>query len=136
MIFWSQKCVFPKCTFSGPQLSRRDLVWYLLNSWKALRAPALRAGLIIFYLSKYKRDSIEYLLKLSPSSLLIGTHMWYGIQKTGKHKSSFIFRGRWLPAVLLDPRIKVSSLFLLHKGPTNRIGTHLFQYWLKHFMSF
>ena len=31
-IFGSQKCVFPKCTFLGPQLSSRDLVWYLLNS--------------------------------------------------------------------------------------------------------
>ena len=34
----SQKCVFLKCTFLGPQLSRRGLVWYFLNSWKA-RAP-------------------------------------------------------------------------------------------------
>ena len=45
-IFWSLECVFPKCTFSGPQLNQRGLVWYLLNSWKAraaaLRAPALR----------------------------------------------------------------------------------------------
>ena len=35
MIFGSQKCVFPKCTFSVPQLSWRGLVWYLLNSYKA-----------------------------------------------------------------------------------------------------
>ena len=32
LILRSQKCLFPKCTFSGPQLSRRGLVWYLLNS--------------------------------------------------------------------------------------------------------
>merc|ERR1712127_885597 len=32
LIFVSQNCVFLKCTFSGPQLSRRGLVWYLLNS--------------------------------------------------------------------------------------------------------
>jgi len=38
LIFGSQNCVFLKCTFSGPQLSWRGLVWYLLNSWKA-RAP-------------------------------------------------------------------------------------------------
>ena len=32
LIFRSQKCLLQKCTFSGPQLSRRGLVWYLLNS--------------------------------------------------------------------------------------------------------
>ena len=37
---------FPKCTFLGPQLSRRGLVWYLLKSWKA------RAGLIKWPLVK------------------------------------------------------------------------------------
>merc|ERR1712127_1101552 len=38
LIFGYQNCVFLKCTFSGPQLSWRGLVWYLLNSLKA-RAP-------------------------------------------------------------------------------------------------
>ena len=38
LIFGSQNRVFLKCTFSGPQLSWRGLVWFLLNSWKA-RAP-------------------------------------------------------------------------------------------------
>ena len=52
MNFWVPKMRFPKCTFSGPQLSRRGLVWYLHNSSKAhapRRRPAaalLRAGLI------------------------------------------------------------------------------------------
>ena len=32
LIFGSQKCVFPKRTFSRPQWSRRGLVWCLLNS--------------------------------------------------------------------------------------------------------
>ena len=51
-MFRSLKCVFPKCTFSGPQLNRIDLVWYFLNSSKARAslmrpsAPALRAGLM------------------------------------------------------------------------------------------
>ena len=31
---------FPKCTFSGPRLSLRGLVWYLLNSSKACPAGA------------------------------------------------------------------------------------------------
>ena len=48
LIFGSQKCVFPKCTFLGPQLSRSGLVWYLLYLWKA---PAPR-GLD----NKYKAD--------------------------------------------------------------------------------
>ena len=30
----SLKCVFPRCKFSGPQLSRRGLVWNFLNSSK------------------------------------------------------------------------------------------------------
>ena len=30
-----QKTVFPKCRFSGSQLNRLGLVWYLLNSPKA-----------------------------------------------------------------------------------------------------
>ena len=34
-IFKSLNCVFPKCTFSGPQLNPRGLVWYPLNSSKA-----------------------------------------------------------------------------------------------------
>ena len=34
-IFRSLKFVLPKCTFLGPQLSRRGLVWYLINSSKA-----------------------------------------------------------------------------------------------------
>ena len=34
-MFGSLKCVFTKCTFLGPQLSRRGLVWYLPNSSKA-----------------------------------------------------------------------------------------------------
>ena len=38
---WVPKMVFPKCTFSGPKLSRRGVVWYLLNSLKA-RARASR----------------------------------------------------------------------------------------------
>ena len=33
--FGSLKCVFPKCTFFGPQSNRLVLVWYLLNSSKA-----------------------------------------------------------------------------------------------------
>ena len=36
LIFWFLKCVFTKCTFSGPQLNRLGLVWYLLNTLKAL----------------------------------------------------------------------------------------------------
>ena len=41
--FRSKNYVFPKCTFLGPQLSRRGLVWYLLNSSKA-HAPRGRPG--------------------------------------------------------------------------------------------
>ena len=41
MIFLSQNSVFLKCTFSGPQLSRRGLVWYLLNLWKARASRGL-----------------------------------------------------------------------------------------------
>ena len=45
LIFGSLKCVFPKCTFSEPQLSRRGLVWYLLNSclirWLILQQQTL-----------------------------------------------------------------------------------------------
>ena len=40
-MFGSQNCVFLKCTFSGPQLSRRGLVWYLPNSWKASASRGL-----------------------------------------------------------------------------------------------
>ena len=35
-MFGSLKCVFPKCTFLGPQLNRLGRVWYLLNLLKAL----------------------------------------------------------------------------------------------------
>ena len=35
LIFRSLKCVFPKCTFSGPKLNRLGVVWYLLISSKA-----------------------------------------------------------------------------------------------------
>ena len=41
LIFRSQNSVFLKCTFSGPQLSRRGLEWYLLNSWKARASRGL-----------------------------------------------------------------------------------------------
>ena len=34
-MFGSLKGVFPKCTFSGPQLNWKGLVRYLLNSSKA-----------------------------------------------------------------------------------------------------
>ena len=30
---------FPKCTFSGPQLNRLGLVWYLFNMLKAVALP-------------------------------------------------------------------------------------------------
>ena len=43
LIFGSLKCVFPKCTFAGPQLSRRGLVWIFLIRQK----PTLRTGLIM-----------------------------------------------------------------------------------------
>ena len=39
LIFRSVNCVFPKCTFSGPQLNRLGLEWYLLNSSKAFGHP-------------------------------------------------------------------------------------------------
>ena len=38
------KCVIPKCTFLGPQLNRRVLVWYLLNSSKAHALRGLDKG--------------------------------------------------------------------------------------------
>ena len=50
--------LFTKCTFSGPQLSRRGLVWYLLDSSKA---RALRG------LDKSHKRFLYYLLKISPS---------------------------------------------------------------------
>ena len=41
----------PKCTFSGPQLSRRGLVWYLLNSSKAhARAGLIKTALFIAFI--------------------------------------------------------------------------------------
>ena len=59
LIFESQQCVFPKCTFSGPQLSRRRLVWYLLNSPKAHARRGLdNWGLC---LSKNKSGRLIYL---------------------------------------------------------------------------
>ena len=51
-IFGSLKCIFPKCTFSGLQLSLRGLVWYLLIRQK----PMLRAGLISPFLYKIEVD--------------------------------------------------------------------------------
>ena len=45
LIFGSLKCVFAKCTFSGPQLSWRGLVWYLFNSSIAHAPCARPAGL-------------------------------------------------------------------------------------------
>ena len=52
LIFGSQNCVFLKSTFSGPQLSRSGLVWYLLNSWKARASRGLFN--IFFLLLKLK----------------------------------------------------------------------------------
>ena len=47
-IFRSLKCVFPKCTFSGPQLNQLGLVWYILNSSKAHAAGGLDNSLILY----------------------------------------------------------------------------------------
>ena len=54
MIFWSQKCLFRKCTFLGPQLSRG--VWY--GIFLIREKPALRVGLII----KKKNQIYEFTL--------------------------------------------------------------------------
>ena len=43
-IFRSQKGGFPKCTFSGPKLNWRVLVWYLHHWLKALISFGLPAG--------------------------------------------------------------------------------------------
>ena len=40
-VFRSLRCVFPKCAFLGPQLNQLVLVWYLLNSLKALASRGL-----------------------------------------------------------------------------------------------
>ena len=45
-MFGSLKCVFPKCTFLGPQLS----CIFLICEKPAMRAPAHRMGLIIMVL--------------------------------------------------------------------------------------
>ena len=45
LIFGHQKCIFTKFTFSGPQLSRRGLVWYLLNSSKTCAPGGRPAGM-------------------------------------------------------------------------------------------
>ena len=47
--------VFPKCTISGPQLSWRGLVWYLLNSYFLIRA-----GFIIIYFVTSGRPVCEF----------------------------------------------------------------------------
>ena len=55
LIFRSLKCVFPRCTFSGPQLNRLGLVWYFLNSSKA-------------YAPRGLDDSIHYIVVFEWSS--------------------------------------------------------------------
>ena len=80
LIFRSQKCLFQKCTFSGPQLSRRGLVWYLL---KFVKSPRFARAWLLEFVGNFSPDCTDQLL------------WWCRVTESCSHANIALYQYKW-----------------------------------------